>query len=170
MLIYEFQEIDQFVHRVGRTARGVGGTGRAVVFFEYKWKLPQNACDLIQILERANQEVPEKLRQIADEVASGERATTPPEGSWEARRMGKGGKKGGGKGGKKGSFGFGGGGGGAFGGGMNGGSTYGGGTNGGPGGFNGGGGEGGFNGGGFSGGNGCGGGGDAGWGGKNGWQ
>ena len=34
VVIYEFSEIDQYVHRVGRTARGVGGKGRAIVFFE----------------------------------------------------------------------------------------------------------------------------------------
>lgn len=66
--------IDEYVHRIGRTARGPYGKGHALTFYEYDPKYSEMAGDLIKVLEESNQVVPPELQQIADEVKSGVRA------------------------------------------------------------------------------------------------
>lgn len=54
--------IEDYVHRIGRTGRG-GETGTAISFFtDGNSKL---ARDLVQIMEEAKQEVPEQLKNMA---------------------------------------------------------------------------------------------------------
>jgi len=73
ILIHEMGEVEEYIHRIGRTARGQYGTGHALVFFEYWYSSPQLAAELIQVLEESRQHVPSQLRKIADEVVSGKR-------------------------------------------------------------------------------------------------
>lgn len=73
VVIHEMGEIQDYIHRIGRTARGCYGKGHALVFFEYWEGLPHNAADLIDVLRASNQNVPKELQQIADEVAKGKR-------------------------------------------------------------------------------------------------
>ncbi|KXS17338.1 DEAD-domain-containing protein [Gonapodya prolifera JEL478] len=126
-------DIDDYVHRIGRTGRA-GNVGRATAFFNIT-KDKGIVRELIELLEEANQEVPAWLNQAAKEVQR----------DFQSRAFGRG--RGRGRGGR-GSFGardyrqdggFGGssgGGGGGFGGGRqqsyggSGGGGYGGGSNG----------------------------------------
>ena len=55
-------EIDEYVHRIGRTGRA-GNTGWATAF--YNEKNMKIADDLINLLTEAKQEVPPKMRDIA---------------------------------------------------------------------------------------------------------
>ena len=52
---------EDYVHRIGRTARG-GGEGTAYTFFSNK--NAKQARDLISVLEEAKQEVPQPLRDM----------------------------------------------------------------------------------------------------------
>lgn len=52
--------IDDYVHRIGRTGR-VGNRGKATSFFEQEQD-GQLAGDLMRILQQANQEVPDFLK------------------------------------------------------------------------------------------------------------
>lgn len=54
--------IDDYVHRIGRTGR-VGNSGRATSFFDPEQDRTL-AADLIKILEGSGQEVPEFLKEI----------------------------------------------------------------------------------------------------------
>merc|ERR1719436_1222961 len=47
VVIYEMGAIDDYIHRIGRTGRGLSGVGHALVFFEYYWKLSSNAAELV---------------------------------------------------------------------------------------------------------------------------
>jgi len=76
VVIYEMGTVEDYIHRIGRTARGKDAKGHALVFFEYHWKFPALAAELILVLETANQPVPQDLRRIADEVTAGKRKTT----------------------------------------------------------------------------------------------
>lgn len=60
---YDFpKNMEEYVHRVGRTGRA-GRTGVAISFISRRdWA---NAKELIRILEEADQEVPDELRQMA---------------------------------------------------------------------------------------------------------
>ncbi|XP_053996758.1 probable ATP-dependent RNA helicase DDX43 [Hylaeus anthracinus] len=64
VLNYDFpRDIEEYVHRVGRTGRA-GRTGESIAFMTRKdWSL---ARELINLLEEANQAVPEELYQMAD--------------------------------------------------------------------------------------------------------
>merc|ERR1712039_435267 len=73
VVIHEMGEIEEYIHRIGRTARGRDGKGHALVFFEYCERDSQCAADLIRVLEESKQHVPDALRMIAAEVASGAR-------------------------------------------------------------------------------------------------
>lgn len=73
VVIHEMGEIEDYIHRIGRTARGRYGKGHALVFFEYWEGAPHVAADLIDVLAASEQHVPKQLQQIADEVAKGER-------------------------------------------------------------------------------------------------
>merc|ERR1712110_155402 len=75
VVVFEMGTIADYIHRIGRTARGKDATGHALVFFEYFWKLPKNAEDLSNLLLRSKQCVPPELTQIANEVAAGKRET-----------------------------------------------------------------------------------------------
>ena len=55
------RNIEEYVHRVGRTGRA-GKTGTSITFVENRDR--KNARDLINILEKAKQEVPGKLKQF----------------------------------------------------------------------------------------------------------
>ena len=55
------QGIDDYVHRIGRTGRA-GATGISYSFFNDGDA--QNASDLISLLEKSNQAVPDKLRSL----------------------------------------------------------------------------------------------------------
>ena len=55
-------EVDEYVHRIGRTGRA-GNTGWATSFFnESNMKI---APGLVDLLSEAKQDVPDKLKQIA---------------------------------------------------------------------------------------------------------
>ncbi|CAK0805906.1 unnamed protein product, partial [Prorocentrum cordatum] len=69
--------IDDYVHRIGRTARGKDGRGHALVFFEYWHRDPFVAMQLIEVLQNAKQAVPDELKRIAGEVARGQRDDVP---------------------------------------------------------------------------------------------
>lgn len=73
VLVYDcYGGIDDYVHRIGRTSRGLGGPGgHALVFYEFDPKFAQMPDEIIKLLEGAGQHVPPQLRQIADEVARG---------------------------------------------------------------------------------------------------
>merc|ERR1740121_1083738 len=75
VLVYDcYGGIDDYVHRIGRTARGFdGATGHALVLFEFDPKFAQMPADIINLLQQANQHVPPMLQRIADEVANGTR-------------------------------------------------------------------------------------------------
>ena len=63
------KSIDEYVHRIGRTGR-VGNIGKATSFYD-----PDNdqnlAKSLVQILEGADQEVPDWLSKEADKAPGG---------------------------------------------------------------------------------------------------
>ncbi|ONM27467.1 DEAD-box ATP-dependent RNA helicase 40 [Zea mays] len=66
---YDFPTgIEDYVHRIGRTGRA-GATGVSYTFFsEQDWKY---ACDLVKLLQGANQLVPPQLQDMAARSASG---------------------------------------------------------------------------------------------------
>lgn len=76
------QEIDEYVHRIGRTARGPYGKGHALTFYEYDPKFSEMPESLIKVLEESNQVVPPELRKIADEVKRGVRAVKYQRTKW----------------------------------------------------------------------------------------
>jgi len=59
--------IEDYVHRIGRTGRA-GAKGTAVSFFTEKNSRMAN--DFVQVLKEANQNVPDRLLQIASESGS----------------------------------------------------------------------------------------------------
>merc|ERR1712232_550601 len=74
VVVYDMGDIDDYVHRIGRTARGDNGLkGHALTLFEYNKKYPELAAGLVKVLEDSGQEPPAELRLIAEEVANGER-------------------------------------------------------------------------------------------------
>merc|ERR1740121_478689 len=75
VLVYDcYGGIDDYVHRIGRTARGFdGAAGHALVFFEFDPKFAAFPGELITLLQSAGQNVPSLLSQVAGEVASGVR-------------------------------------------------------------------------------------------------
>merc|ERR1712194_425365 len=76
VVIYDMGDVDDYIHRIGRTARGqTERLGHALTLFEYNRKWPELAGGLVQVLEDSGQEVPPDLRRIAMEVANGTRQT-----------------------------------------------------------------------------------------------
>lgn len=71
VVIYDMGEIDDYVHRIGRTARGPYGQGHALTFFEYDKKWPRLAGQLCDVLRQSEQEVPPELANIAEEAVRG---------------------------------------------------------------------------------------------------
>merc|ERR1711933_577766 len=94
VILYDMSEVEEYVHRIGRTARGPTGEGYALTFFEYNEKQPKLAGEFIQLLESSCQVVPPELVQIAVEVGQGKRKVAKP------KSVPKAGGGGGGKGGK----------------------------------------------------------------------
>ncbi|CAE7612946.1 unnamed protein product [Symbiodinium natans] len=67
---YDFpNQIEDYVHRVGRTGRA-GATGSAYTFFTSD--KAKHAKDLIGVLKEAKQQIPEELEKLAQNSASGE--------------------------------------------------------------------------------------------------
>eukprot|EP00927_Polykrikos_kofoidii_P038422 TRINITY_DN32765_c0_g1_i1.p1 TRINITY_DN32765_c0_g1~~TRINITY_DN32765_c0_g1_i1.p1 ORF type:complete len:699 (+),score=96.59 TRINITY_DN32765_c0_g1_i1:2-2098(+) len=75
VVIHEMGDIEDYIHRIGRTARGQHGSGHALVFFEYWEGFPHLAAELISVLKASKQVVPKELERIAEEVDSGQRKT-----------------------------------------------------------------------------------------------
>merc|ERR1719188_461169 len=67
-----YGSIEEYVHRIGRTARGPYGSGHALAYFEYDPKFPDMPDQLVSLLEKAQQEAPATLKRIRDEVACGQ--------------------------------------------------------------------------------------------------
>merc|ERR1712083_154633 len=74
VVIYDMGDIDDYIHRIGRTARGNSGLpGHALTLFEYNKKWPELAGLLVKVLEDSGQVPPLQLRKIAEEVENGDR-------------------------------------------------------------------------------------------------
>merc|ERR1712146_74045 len=68
---YDFpNQIEDYVHRVGRTGRA-GATGSSYTFFTRD--KARSAPDLIKVLKEANQPVPEELEKLASTSGGGDR-------------------------------------------------------------------------------------------------
>merc|ERR1712054_434947 len=66
---YDFpSQIEDYVHRVGRTGRA-GATGSSYTFFTSN--MFKHAKDLVAVLKEANQPVPEELQKLADNSGGG---------------------------------------------------------------------------------------------------
>jgi len=76
VVIYEMGTVEDYIHRIGRTARGKDAKGHALVFFEYYWKMPEIAGQLVKVLEESEQPVPQALLAIVKQVDAGERKGT----------------------------------------------------------------------------------------------
>eukprot|EP00746_Dinoflagellata_sp_MGD_P071168 gnl/MRDRNA2_/MRDRNA2_29028_c0_seq2.p1 gnl/MRDRNA2_/MRDRNA2_29028_c0~~gnl/MRDRNA2_/MRDRNA2_29028_c0_seq2.p1 ORF type:complete len:658 (+),score=116.78 gnl/MRDRNA2_/MRDRNA2_29028_c0_seq2:124-2097(+) len=85
VVIHEMGEMEDYIHRIGRTARGRYGKGHALVFFEFWEGSPQVARDLIDVLTASKQHVPKELQKIADEVASGRRQARGKSNEWTGK-------------------------------------------------------------------------------------
>jgi len=84
VVVYDMGDIEDYVHRIGRTARGPHGEGHALTLFEYEPRWPHLAEGLIKCMEQSNQEVPDELRAIAEDVAAGNRETKQMKGRYGA--------------------------------------------------------------------------------------
>jgi len=73
VVVYTMGGVEDYIHRIGRTGRGKDGIGQALVFFEYAGTQPDTAKELISVLQKSNQHVPQELVQIALDVAAGKR-------------------------------------------------------------------------------------------------
>jgi len=81
VVIYSMNGVEDYIHRIGRTGRGVDGVGHALVFFEFSDKQPETAKELIAVLQKSKQPVPPELEKMAQEIESGARGTKSW-GSW----------------------------------------------------------------------------------------
>lgn len=84
VFIYDMGDIEDYVHRIGRTARGPQGEGQAMTLFEYDPKWPHLAEGLIKCMEQSNQDIPEELRQVAEDVKNGSREMKAAKGRFGA--------------------------------------------------------------------------------------
>jgi len=84
VFIYDFPgTIEEYCHRIGRTARGANGRGEAVSFFEFFPCMPRLPGELVDLLRRTGQAIPPKLESLAADMASG--VHKPAElGDWNA--------------------------------------------------------------------------------------
>mmetsp|Transcript_73074 Transcript_73074/g.136549 ORF Transcript_73074/g.136549 Transcript_73074/m.136549 type:complete len:624 (+) Transcript_73074:42-1913(+) len=85
VVIFEMGTVEDYIHRIGRTARGKDAKGHALVFFEYYWKMPEIASQLVKVLEESAQAVPDDLRRIVREVQEGKRRGTAKNRSWDKK-------------------------------------------------------------------------------------
>mmetsp|Transcript_717 Transcript_717/g.2083 ORF Transcript_717/g.2083 Transcript_717/m.2083 type:complete len:644 (+) Transcript_717:99-2030(+) len=86
VVIYDMGDVMDYVHRIGRTARGPSGKpGHALTLFEYNQKWPELAGGLADVLRNSGQVVPPELLRIADEVENGTRKTVA-RGDWKKNR------------------------------------------------------------------------------------
>lgn len=69
-------DIEEYVHRIGRTGR-VGNLGLATSLFSDKNR--NMACELIELLNEANQETPDWLITIGKEVNNEQRHNRKPQ-------------------------------------------------------------------------------------------
>eukprot|EP00434_Breviolum_minutum_P017263 symbB.v1.2.015239.t2/scaffold1132.1/size136097/10 len=65
VVCYDMGDIEDYVHRIGRTARGPYGKGHALTFYEYDKKWPNLPRKLVAVLEQSGQEVPPELAALA---------------------------------------------------------------------------------------------------------
>ena len=110
-MVYDFPlAVEDYVHRIGRTGRA-GKEGKAHCFFTEDDA--HAARELVQIMEGAEQEVPERLREMAERSR---KSFKGGRGGGRGRGRGRGGGRGGGGrgGGGRGGGGRGGRGGGGF--------------------------------------------------------
>ncbi|CAE8626028.1 unnamed protein product [Polarella glacialis] len=82
VVVFDMGSIDDYVHRIGRTARGKNGKGHALAFFEFWHKDPGIAAELMDLLIASKQPVPEDLKRIVQDVASGKRKGYDPNDKW----------------------------------------------------------------------------------------
>ncbi|CAE8614766.1 unnamed protein product, partial [Polarella glacialis] len=68
VVVFDMGEIDDYVHRIGRTARGLLGKGHALTFFEYDRKWPGLARELCDVLVASSQQVPPDLIALVNNV------------------------------------------------------------------------------------------------------
>lgn len=61
-------EVEEYVHKIGRTARGLSGQGHALTLFEYDPKYPWIPGSLVRVLEQAGQIVPPSLKKLAADL------------------------------------------------------------------------------------------------------
>lgn len=97
---YDFpRNIEEYVHRVGRTGRA-GRTGMSLSFFTRQdWAM---AAELIKILEEADQDVPDEIRSMAERFAAKkERESRDGFGGGRGGGRRDGGGRGGGGGGRR---------------------------------------------------------------------
>eukprot|EP00930_Biecheleria_cincta_P019708 TRINITY_DN1497_c2_g1_i1.p1 TRINITY_DN1497_c2_g1~~TRINITY_DN1497_c2_g1_i1.p1 ORF type:complete len:739 (+),score=135.35 TRINITY_DN1497_c2_g1_i1:36-2219(+) len=66
VVVFDMGDIEDYIHRIGRTARGPYGIGHALTFFEYDKKWPDLPRQLADVLEQSGQEVPEELVAMAN--------------------------------------------------------------------------------------------------------
>ncbi len=92
------RNIEEYVHRVGRTGRA-GRTGTAISLMEKRGGDWKSAAELIEIMERGEQEVPQALRDMAKRYESFRERRAEER---AARGFGDGGGGGGGGGGGRG--------------------------------------------------------------------
>jgi len=80
VVVYDMGDIEDYVHRIGRTARGPLGEGHALTLFEYDPRWPYLAEGLVKVMEQSSQDVPDELRAIAADVHAGKRETQKQKG------------------------------------------------------------------------------------------
>eukprot|EP00811_Abedinium_folium_P026754 NODE_3977_length_1953_cov_9.357612.p1 GENE.NODE_3977_length_1953_cov_9.357612~~NODE_3977_length_1953_cov_9.357612.p1 ORF type:complete len:249 (-),score=82.04 NODE_3977_length_1953_cov_9.357612:385-1131(-) len=72
VVLYDMCEVDDYVHRIGRTARGPYGKGHALTFFEFDRKWPDLPVKLCEVLASSGNEVPAELQALAMKSAPGQ--------------------------------------------------------------------------------------------------
>lgn len=89
-------QCEDYVHRIGRTARGAALTGRAFTFFTRDNR--GAARELLHLLQEAEQEIPAALREMAPARGGGNGNGGNRRGGFGGSRGGRGGSRGGARG------------------------------------------------------------------------